>query len=301
MYASPNGNESLSSPHRLKLGYTYRTMYSLGPLPKVGNSGRVIGAHQKIDRDARRNIEPYLDSQHTFPDITSILEFEGINGPDGIKLKSPGVDEPWHFIDPENDTDRVLLDDIRDRQTNLCAALAANDMTKASFEAAWLAHAVVDGLTPAHHEPYEEIMKALREEADGIHVSKVRDKVIMPGGGSVRQFVKNNWEFWGAGGVMTTHTLFEAGVASTIKTLRFDGIVPSKSEFDRLKTEGFEQIYRDAIAGVVTLDLYTKYKKRGWTRSVASMVRNSLMPIIIRMVILAWYDSYNRSKEGGKK
>jgi hypothetical protein len=155
-------------------------MYSFGPLPKVGKSGRIIGAHQKIDRVARRHFEELTERSVKFPDIKTILRFEGINGPDGVKLKSPGVDEPWHFIDPNNPDDHSLMDDILAHRKNLSTALKEKDMVRAGFEASWLAHAVVDGLTPAHHEPFEEILKTLREESD-VDTSKVRSKVIMPG------------------------------------------------------------------------------------------------------------------------
>lgn len=266
-------------------------MYSFGPLPKVGKSGRIIGAHQKIDRVARRHFEELTERSVKFPDIKTILRFEGINGPDGVKLKSPGVDEPWHFIDPNNPDDHSLMDDILAHRKNLSTALKEKDMVRAGFEASWLAHAVVDGLTPAHHEPFEEILKTLREESD-VDTSKVRSKVIMPGGGSTKQFVKNNWEYWGAGGVMTTHTMFEGGVATTIKALKFENAKPSSNDLVRVEAEGLEVIYREALDFVVGLDMYDKYKKKGWTRKIASMTRRQLVPRIIETVQLAWYSAY---------
>ncbi len=64
-------------------------------------SGRLGGTHQQIDRLARKRLAE-IAPNYWFPDIKQILHFEGKNGPDGIKRKSPGVDEPWHFIDPHN-------------------------------------------------------------------------------------------------------------------------------------------------------------------------------------------------------
>jgi hypothetical protein len=273
-------------------------MYSFGPLPKVGKSGRIIGAHQKIDRVARRHFEQYVVRGVKFPDIKSILHFEGINGPDGIKLKSPGVDEPWHFIDPNNPEDEKLKIDISMHIKNLAIALEANNQIRAAFEAAWLSHAVVDGLTPAHHEPYDEIMAMLREEAGD--AMSVREKFIISGGGSAKQFVKNNWEYWGAGGVMTTHTLFEAGVATTIKALKFETATPSSNDVVRLRKEGFMPLFDEALRSIVALDIYSVYKKKGWTRGIAQKTRRVLVPIIIKMVILAWlaaYDDVRRKKE----
>lgn len=268
-------------------------MYSFGPLPKVGKSGRIIGAHQKIDRVARRHFEQYISRGVKFPDIDSILHFEGINGPDGIKLKSPGVDEPWHFINPKDTDDTKLLEYIDNHLNNLEKSLHDRDMIRAGFEAAWLAHAVVDGLTPAHQMAESETLRILREEA--AEKKTLRSKLIIPGDGSGRQLVKNNWEHWGAGGTMTTHTMFEAGVATTIKTLKFENAKPSSNDIVRLKKEGFAKLYLEAVHAVAALDMYTLYKRRGWTRRIASMTRTQLMPIIINTVILAWYAAYSKA------
>lgn len=269
-------------------------MYSFGPLPKVGKSGRIIGAHQKIDRVARRHFEQYASRSVKFPDVKEILRFEGINGPDGIKLKSPGVDEPWHFINPKDPADTRLLEYIEHHVKNLEKALLERDTVRSGFEAAWLAHAVVDGLTPAHQTPESESLKILREETA---IKKtLKSKLILPGdNGSKRSMIKNNWEHWGAGGTMTTHTMFEAGVATTIKTLKFESAKPSSNDFVRLKKEGFTKLYLEAVHEVAGLGMYTLYKKRGWTRRIASMTRRQLMPIIIKTVILAWYAAYSKA------
>jgi hypothetical protein len=89
------------------------------------------------------------------------LHFEGKNGPDGIKRKSPAKDEPWHYYDPLNPNDTTLLQMIEGHSDNLVKALRRQNNEKAAFEAAWLAHAVVDGLTPAHHYPLEEKIEEL--------------------------------------------------------------------------------------------------------------------------------------------
>ena len=270
-------------------------MYSFGPLPKVGKSGRIIGAHQKIDRVARQHIDELLARGLRFPDIKTILKFEGINGPDGTKLKSPGVDEPWHFIDPKSPEESPLLVDINNHITNLTVALTKKNTVRAGFEAAWLAHAVVDGLTPAHHEPDEELFRTMR---DAVGEKKtVRSRVVMSGNGSAKEFVVNNWEHWGAGGTMTTHTMFEAGVATTIKGLKFEEAKPSANDLIRLKQEGFEVLFLESLHYVAALDMYGQFKKRGWTRPMATMTRKQLMPRIIETVVLAWYASYSTALE----
>lgn len=267
-------------------------MYSFGPLPRQKRSGRVIGTHQKVDRIARRHLSPHLDDRLAFPSINDILHFEGSRGPDGIKLKSPGQDEPEHFIDPDNITanDPLLLA-IADHQENLTAALLANDLIRAAYEAAWVAHAVGDGLTPAHHDSYYDQLAAIgKNKASRGH--QVRSKVMMTGDGSAADFVKNNWKYWGAKGVLTTHTLFEAGMATTAKPLRFKKAQLTDIDFDALDKSNFETLYLDMIQKIANLHMYEEFKRKGWTRQLARQTMHILMPTIITATVLVWYDAY---------
>lgn len=247
-------------------------------------SGRVIGTHQKIDRVARRHLRSVLPKGTWFPTAKDILHFEGKNGPDGIKSKSPGVDEPWHFIDPEHQGDHQLFDLINDHIHNLSVALNDKNQERAAFEAAWLAHAIVDGLTPAHHYPYEEKLEEIRGEGMETRVRR-RDKVLMPGKNR-RHKLKNNWEFWGSKGLMTTHLGFEFGVATSIAALRFDDLT---LDMDALKDKEFVDIYKNALRDINSLGMYEEFHRRGWTRKLARQTKNELAPLIISAVVLGWY------------
>ncbi len=269
-------------------------MYSFGPIPKQKRSGRIIGTHQKIDRVARRHLATHLQPERHFPDIQTILHFEGSRGPDGIKMKSPGIDEPRHFVDPKNiRIDDDLLVAIRDHIKNLTNALIADDMIRAGFEAAWLAHAVTDGLTPAHHEPFDEQIKSLKS-ADQ-EMSKFMSRALMTGNGSGRKFVENNWKYWGAKGIMTTHTLFEGGVATAAKPLAFNGAFVNEDDFTHLREVGFEKLYVAMIEDIDTLKMYEQFKSDGWTRKLAVQTTKTLLPTVIRAVTLAWYEAYTRA------
>ena len=114
-------------------------------------SGSFVGVHQKIDRIARKQLTNFIGKKEYFPGIQYILHFEGNNGPDGIKRKSPFVDEPWHHINPSDPSDREIFTIIRNHIYNLSKSLSENNSVRAAFESAWLAHAVTDGLTPANH------------------------------------------------------------------------------------------------------------------------------------------------------
>ena len=121
-----------------------------------------MGVHQKIDRVAHRHIQSHTPKKFTMPTIQEVLHFEGLNGPDGIKRKSPGKDEPWHYIDPKNSDDRAIIDMINDHIFNLAQALRTKNPERTAFEMAWVSHAIVDGLTPAHHYPLEAKLEELR-------------------------------------------------------------------------------------------------------------------------------------------
>ena len=128
-------------------------MYSSLGIIQNDRPGSLTGTHQKLDRAAKILLNKYVPSaSRIFPSIDEILHFEGAFGPDGLKRKSPGVDEPEHFIEPGHDNG-VLIGYIRDHQYNLKEALKNGNKERAAFEAAWLAHALTDGLTPAHHFP----------------------------------------------------------------------------------------------------------------------------------------------------
>lgn len=246
-----------------------------------------MGVHQKIDRIARRHVVPHVPATLHFPSAHDILHFEGKNGPDGIKRKSPGVDEPWHFIDPYQFEDRELLGMIDDHIHNLGVALAEKNKERAAFEAAWLAHTIVDGLTPAHHYPLEEKLEELRGE--GMETRNTRkNKLVMPGLNRRTQ-LRNNWEFWGTKGVMTTHLAFEFGVASTIATLRFDNAFPSEEDLAEVKAGNFISIYQRILKSIADMNMYEEFTKAGWTRHLANETKNILLPQIIKAVTLGWY------------
>lgn len=257
-------------------------------------SGRVLGVHQKIDKVARRQLEHHIPDNFYFPSIAEILHFEGLNGPDGIKRKSPGKDEPWHYIDPSDPNDNTLWQMIVDHTANLTAALKSSNKERAAFEAAWLAHAITDGLTPAHHYPLEEKLTELRG-GEGLETRNTKkEKVIIPGA-SKREMLRNNWEFWGAKGVMTTHLTFELGIATTIASRKFDDTLPDGETMLRLQQDGFKAIFFQAVKDVAALRMYEEFTENGWTRRLARQTNQFLIPIITQTVCLGWQQAIEKA------
>ena len=252
-------------------------------------SGKLLGAHQKIDRVARRLLHDRDIDDTIFPTTKQILNFEGYSGPDSIKRKSPSVDEPWHFYSPFNDEDSVLISAIENHYKELVKVLKEGNRERASFEAAWLAHAIVDGLTPAHHYPYEEKLAELRGEGMESRDS-VKEKIVISGD-TRRETVKNNWKMWGPKGLISTHGLFEMGVASLSKPLSFNGAAITDAEILKIHEIGVGEFFKNRAREIAVKDLYSIYYKKGWTLKRMVEIRNVLMPTIINTVTLAWYDA----------
>lgn len=246
-----------------------------------------MGAHQKFNRVSRRQLAKLLSSPAQFPLISKILHFEGKNGPDAIKRKSPAHDEPWHYFNPFDDNDTQLVELIQSHYDKLVDDLRTNNVERAAFEAAWLAHAIVDGLTPAHHYPYEEKLGELRG-GDKSTRTTIKDKLVMPGN-TRREKVKKNWQMWGPKGLMTAHGMFELGVASLIKPLSFGESLPTKKDLKSINEIGVADWFVRAAREIAVLELYTTYLEKGFTPKLAYQVRHKLGPIIVKTITLAWY------------
>lgn len=256
----------------------------------------MLGAHQKIDRLAYRALHR-VGMTPSFPAIKAILHFEGVNGPDAIKRKSPAKDEPWHYYAPFDETDTQLIDIITEHHNRLATALRTGDEVRASFEAAWLAHAIVDGLTPAHHYPYEEALTELRGGQGIESRTTIKQKLVMPGD-TRREQVKNNWKMWGPKGLLTTHGLFEWGIAAIITPLTSKGyrMTLRQKDIDTLHEIGFIEVFKRKAREVAALDMYHTYYAFGWTPKLARQVRRQLAPNIVQAVALAWYSAAEAAK-----
>ena len=261
-------------------------------------SGHIMGVHQKIDRVARKHLQPLLADKANFPNYKQIVHFEGKNGPDGIKRKSPAIDEPWHFMNPEDPNDTALLDTVEEHYQNLVVALRDDNQQRAAFEAAWMSHAVVDGLTPAHHYPLETVLSELRN-GEGLETrTSVLKKNIMLGSTAL-ETIRNNWKFWGAKGAMTMHGGYELGVASVIAYRRFNAGAPSQSDIVEARAIGYRQYFLRYAKEVSKMKIYDEFAMTGWTAKLAKQTNQELMPLIIKTVTIGWLLASEESLKGG--
>ncbi|MBQ3309484.1 hypothetical protein IJG78_02295 [Candidatus Saccharibacteria bacterium] len=270
-------------------------MYStVGLLKNSKHSGRLVGTHQKLDRAARAWLTKLSPDFADFPTAKEIIYFEGTRGPDGLKRKSPGVDEPIHFILPDNDDGR-LIKDILDHQHNLHLALLKQDQTRTAFEAAWLAHAITDGLTPAHHFPYQEAVSELMSDKEYVTIFGQPVKGIMRGE-TFAQAARNNWLYWGVEGVMSKHIVFEYGAAIVAKSTPNRKLVPHLSQAELAHIKRYDELdlkseFYASLRRIHNLKMYDRFRARGWNRELALETRQILLPEIVKMITIGWLSS----------
>ena len=290
-------------------------------------SGKIMGTHQKLDQAARRSLARVLPRGKYFPSEKEILHFEGSRGPDGLKRKSPGIDEPSHMMatsdlvqeqDEENDTlsseqassqheldaapnlaaekiDHSSLDErsvvtmILDHRWNLVKALKDNNQVRAAFEAAWMAHMLTDGLTPAHHFPLSQVKDELMTDKEIMRVFGQPIKGVIRGR-NMLETMRNNWLFWGAGGHMSKHIAYEYGVLMIATPLspRYLEVELQPTDLQELDTE---KMFRQALGRVQKLEQYSQFLENGWTTELAMEVKEILLPEIIRAIALGWYSA----------
>jgi hypothetical protein len=236
-----------------------------------------------------------LSDDRLFPSARKILHFEGVNGPDAIKRKSPAQDEPWHYFNPFDDKDTELLDTIQDHYQQLVSELATGNVERSAFEAAWLAHAVVDGLTPAHHFPYEEKLTELRGGLGKETRTTIKEKWIMHGA-TRKEKARNNWKMWGAKGLVLTHGMFEVGVAALLTPLSFKDIALDPKDADHFFELGVQDWFRNTAREIAVLGMYDNYYEKGWTPKLAWQVRHRLGPTMVQSVALVWYAAMKEAR-----
>ena len=267
-------------------------MYSGSTLTNI--SGNLVGAHQKIDRSARKALRDLLAHDTRFPSRKLLLHFEGKNGPDSAKAKLDGEHAPWHFYDPFDPDDGILIEQMEAHFEKLVGNLLDKNIERAAFEASWLAHAIVDGLTPAHHYPFEAELERLRGEGKETRTTVLK-KVVIPAD-TKRELLAKNWEMWGAKGLFTTHAMFEWGAAMIMAPM--SGMIAAPTRYDIKKVEqiGLIEYFKRVAREVALLDMYEQFYKRGWTPKLAKTVRLELAPRMAKTVTIAWYLA---SKEAG--
>lgn len=252
-------------------------------------SGNIMGAHQKLDRVARRHLERLDVADSVFPSAKRIIHFEGNKGPDAIKRKSPAKDEPWHYYSPFDDNDSKIFELITDHYKELVKQLKARNEERSAFEAAWLAHAIVDGLTPAHHYPYEAKLEEIW--GHGINERTTVKQKWFPPGDTRREKLSKTWKVWGPKGLISMHSMFELGIAAIIAPLSMKEGVPKEEDIKLVKEIGVTDYFKRSAREIAVLDMYERFRRRGWSTRLVYDVRHRLGPTISRTIAVVWYQA----------
>lgn len=248
-----------------------------------------IGIHQRFDVAAYRAIQPYL-AAGGFPELKQILQFEGLGGPDGLKVKSPGEHEPSHLYDPANDTGEVPTH-IENHYRQLVDSIEAGDMIRASFEAGWLAHYICDGLTPAHHFPLEDKLAELGIEQADLDAKSRAQRVERARALPISSSLRKNWALWGRKGLLSTHVNFELGVASALLIFPIR-IALDHDRLAQARRIGAVEFFKAEAREIAKLDLYDRFYKDGWTADIANIIRRQIAPQTARAIGVIWLLAY---------
>ena len=255
----------------------------------------IFHAHQKLDRVARRHLGQLLPPEAFFPTTRQIIHFDGAQGPDGTKLKrQKNGEQPWHFVDPYDVTDTELQDQLLFHYDELVKNLRCRDNVRAAFDAAWLAHALVDGLTPAHHYPYEPELEDLRG-GQGRHTRKGLAGRLYVKADTVLESIQHSLKLVGPGGLLTNHAMFEAGAYTIIAPLRLNVGRPTPAELEHIVSDGIIAVFNELVQEIAALKIYDRFMARGWTQAVSRDVRRELAPRMVRMITLAWYAAHQEA------
>jgi hypothetical protein len=254
-----------------------------------------IASHQRIIRIAHHQVIKYLPADNHFPSAKAIIHFEGVNGPDGLASKRAVEDEPHQFISPNSNDDKLIAH-IKQHLHNAHTAYRRKNNTRLEFELSWLQHMVVDGLTPAHHQPFKDQLKDLDPRTQEELNSRFK-RIFMPGA-NFRDLFEKNWQRLGPKGLGTNHVLFEFGIDFLIMPLRPRRykLEISKKEIESAKTGHFLKLYWQAVQDINQLQMFERYEKKGWTTSLATDAREKLIPTAVRMVVLSWIAAVYRGK-----
>lgn len=261
----------------------------------------VFHAHQKLDRVARRHLRRYMPKNSFFPPTVKILHFEGNRGPDSAQLKRQlHGEQPWHFVDPFNPDDTELHELLDTHYDGLVKAISEKDEVHAAFQAAWLAHALVDGLTPAHHYPYEEELARLRG-GETRHTRKGLTGRLYIKSPTIRESVLMSTKLVGPKGLLTNHAMFEAGVFAIIAPLSLNSGRPKQADLDHVREVGIIEVFKELALEIGQLHLYDRFMAGGWTLRLTRQVRKELAPRMVRMITLAWYAAIMDAQESKAK
>ena len=253
-------------------------MFASIPLTKFINP---YGDHQRFDRLAYKKLRTALPDDF-FPGIKEILKHEGLNGPDGQKFQDD-VCEQQHFLDPSDPLSSPMMEHVWNHYDSLVKALRNHDLQDSAYHASWLAHGLVDGLTPAHHVPYPDMIKSLTEHHQDRNTYHGR---LFVKGENFFDTIKRTYKFMGPKGLLMKHTLFECGAAISMQFFQAKNTQIMRSAGSRVSLPAF---YARSVEKVARLNMYFRFETSGFSASLVMDSRRTLGPTMVEVISTFWY------------
>ncbi len=80
--------------------------------------------------------------------------------------------------------------------------------------------------------------------------------------------------------------------------MRFDTFSFSSEHVHTLKTKGFNAVFDESLQRIADMKMYEEFTAKGWTQHIARETKDTLVPEIIRVVMLGWYAAVIESEDG---
>lgn len=95
---------------------------------------------------------------------------------------------------------------------------------------------------------------------------------------------------------MTKHIAFEYGVALVCASKKAKKLTP-KIDPKELKDLDLKTEFYKSFEKINNLDMYTRFRHKGWTNELAAQSARVLLPEIVRAITLAWYSALPEEKK----
>lgn len=92
--------------------------------------------------------------------------------------------------------------------------------------------------------------------------------------------------------------MYEMGIASSMASRKAAVCEITHSDIESLHRLGFEDLFLESMTKIYSMNLYDEFIETGWNRKLVLKTKKKLIPEIIRVVMLGWYQAIEVACEG---
>ena len=203
-----------------------------------------------------------------FPKLKEILKYEGHLGPDSQFLQREV--ECDHYFNPRTkEGDALRLAEEHFQKLKLALTREASDKKQAAFQAAYLSHYIFDLFTPPHIEETGIALPKMSRARLTIKFVKLvlRDKK------TVEDY---------------RHQAFETALWCSVMMRKIKRVLISEQEMAEIQNADIVDWLIPKVKSVYELQLFSEYKRSGWSRKISRPIYAKVLPEAIKSVALAW-------------